>query len=192
MNTVDKYLIAVNVMGCIGYLINKQYFIYAKKEIADKILTVLALMGGSLGILAAILLFDRKASKDNMMLRVSVVCIFAIQIILLLFLKGKHKEELTFAFWEFFGSHKLLLAYLVVINLVTFLAFAVDKANAVRNRTRIRIATLLGLAFIGGSVGGMLGMYLLRHKTKKNYFTVGIPLIMLMQTVVVFFLINCP
>lgn len=43
---------------------------------------------------------------------------------------------------------------------------------------------------MGGSVGGLLAMYLLHHKTKKDYFTVGIPLIMLMQVVVVFYVLN--
>ena len=46
------------------------------------------------------------------------------------------------------------------------------------------------LAFIGGSVGALLAMYLLRHKTKKDYFTVGVPLIMIMQVVVLFYAMN--
>ena len=43
---------------------------------------------------------------------------------------------------------------------------------------------------MGGSVGALLGIYILRHKTKVDYFTVGIPLIMVMQGVVVFFVMN--
>ena len=50
-----------------------------------------------------------------------------------------------------------------------------DKVNAAEHRSRIRIVTLLGLAFVGGSVGSLLAMYLLRHKTSKNYFTFGVP-----------------
>ena len=44
--------------------------------------------------------------------------------------------------------------------------YAVDKVNAAEHRFRIRIVTLLGLAFIGGSAGALLAMYLLRHKTE--------------------------
>ena len=73
---------------------------------------------------------------------------------------------------------------------MTFVAFAVDKVNAAEHRSRIRIVTLLGLAFIGGSLGGLLAMYLLRHKTKKDYFTVGIPLIIVTQIVVLIYAMN--
>lgn len=64
---------------------------------------------------------------------------------------------------------------------VDIAAFAIDKIAAIEGRSRIRIVTLLGLAFIGGSIGGLIAMYLFRHKIRKDYFTVGIPLIMVMQ-----------
>lgn len=73
---------------------------------------------------------------------------------------------------------------------MTFAVFAIDKVNAAEHRSRIRIVTLLGLAFIGGSVGALLAMYLPRHKTRKDYFTVGVPLIMIMQVVVLFYAMN--
>lgn len=69
-------------------------------------------------------------------------------------------------------------------------AFAIDKIAAIEGRSRIRIVTLLGLAFIGGSLGGLIAMYLFRHKIRKDYFTVGIPLIMLMQVFVIFYFMN--
>lgn len=82
------------------------------------------------------------------------------------------------------------MVYLGIIKLITFVAFAIDKMKAVGHRSRIRIVTLLGLAFVGGSIGGLLAMYLLHHKTNKDYFTVGISLIILMQVVVVFYVLN--
>lgn len=85
-----------------------------------------------------------------------------------------------------FAKYKILLIYLAVINFIAFASYAVDKVNAAEHRSRIRIVTLLGLAFVGGSIGSLLAMYLLRHKTKKDYFTVGVPLIMIMQVVVIF------
>ena len=122
--------------------------------------------------------------------RVLILCALIIQIIAVLFMKGFHREALNFAFWTFFGEHKTLLVYLGIINLITFVAFAIDKMNAILGKSRIRILTLLGLAFVGGSVGALLGMYLLRHKMRVAYFTVGIPVMMLMQVAVVFMVMN--
>jgi len=78
----------------------------------------------------------------------------------------------------------------LAINILTLILFALDKIAAIENRSRIRIVTLLGLAFIGGSIGGLIAMYVFHHKTKKDYFTVGMPLIIIMQLVVIFFLMN--
>lgn len=190
MNTIEKYLIAINIIGFLMYFISFLLYKYTKTANIDVILTLLALAGGSLGIFAFIVLFDRKSVKDNMMSRVFLICVLIIQIIATLFIKGFHGEKINFAFWEFFGRNKILMIYLGIINIITFLAFAIDKINAVKGKRRIRIVTLLGLSFIGGSLGALLGMYTLRHKTKVNYFTVGIPLIMLVQVAVIFVVMN--
>ena len=190
MNTIEKYLIAINIIGFLMYFINFLLYKYTKSANIDVILTLLALAGGSLGIFAFIVLFDRKSVKENMMSRVFIICVLIIQIIAMLFIKGFHGEEINIAFWEFFGRNKILMIYLGIINVITFLAFAIDKLHAIKGKRRIRIITLLGLAFVGGSAGALLGMYTLRHKTKVDYFTVGVPLIMIMQAVVVFFVMN--
>lgn len=190
MGVAEKYLIIINIIGFVLYLINMLLYNYTAEGNVDKLLTIISLVGGSLGILLAILLFDRKSVKDNMMSRVFVICLFTIQLVVFLFFKGAHGEKITFAFWEFFAKHKILIIYGVVINFVAFAAFAIDKINACEGRSRIRIITLLGLAFAGGSIGAILGMYILRHKTRVDYFTVGVPLIMVMQAVVVFYLMN--
>lgn len=190
MNTIEKYLIAINIIGFLMYFINFMLYKYTKSANIDVILTLLALAGGSLGIFAFIVLFDRKSVKDNMMSRVFLICVLIIQIIAMLFIKGFHGEEINIAFWEFFGRNKILMIYLGIINVITFLAFAIDKLHAIKGKRRIRIITLLGLAFVGGSAGALLGMYTLRHKTKVDYFTVGVPLIMIMQAVVMFFVMN--
>lgn len=186
----EYYLIGANVIGFFLYLINMWLYSNTAEGQVDKFLTILSLLGGSLGILLAILIFDRKAVKDNMMSRVFIACVFVIQVIILLMVKGHHADHITLAFWTFFNQYKILLIYLGIINFVTFAVYAIDKVNAAEHRSRIRIVTLLGLAFIGGSVGALLAMYLLRHKTKKDYFTVGVPLIMIMQVVVLFYAMN--
>ena len=190
MNTIEKYLIAINIIGFLMYFINFLLYKYTKTANIDVILTLLTLAGGSIGIFAFIVLFDRKSVKENMMSRVFIICVLIIQIIAMLFIKGFHGEEINIAFWEFFGRNKILMIYLGIINVITFLAFAIDKLHAIKGKRRIRIITLLGLAFVGGSAGALLGMYTLRHKTKVDYFTVGVPLIMIMQAVVVFFVMN--
>ena len=186
----DYYLIAVNIIGFILYLINTWLYSHTAEGQIDTVLTITSLLGGSFGIILSILLFDRKAEKGNMMSRVFVSSVLVIQIILFLMIKGHIKSELTFAFWDFFESYKLLIVYLLVINIVTLILFAVDKIAAIEHRSRIKIVTLLGLAFIGGSVGALVAMYVFHHTTKQDNFSVGVPLIILMQVVVLFFLMN--
>lgn len=190
MGTIEYYLLIVNGIGFLLYLINMWLYSHTAEGQVDKFLTILSLAGGSAGILLAILLFDRKAVKDNMMSRVFIACVFVIQVVMLLMVKGHHADTITFAFWKFSTDYKVLLIYFGIINFVAFVMFAIDKVNAAEHRSRIRIVTLLGVAFIGGSVGGLMAMYLLHHKTKKDYFTVGIPLIMIMQVVVAFYILN--
>jgi uncharacterized membrane protein YsdA (DUF1294 family) len=84
----------------------------------------------------------------------------------------------------------VLIAYLIVINLVTLFAFIIDKKKAKRSKWRIPEATLLGLAVLGGSIGAWLGMRLWRHKTLHNKFRFGIPLIFLVQLAIAFFLLK--
>ena len=94
----------------------------------------------------------------------------------------------TTAFRYFLSQNSLLLIYLAAINFVTFAVYAVDKVNAAEHKSRIRERTLFCLAAIGGSIGGLLAMYLLRHKTRKYKFTIGIPLILVLQIIGVIYL----
>lgn len=76
---------------------------------------------------------------------------------------------------------KYLLIYLAVINVAAFAAMGIDKAKAKAGAWRIPEATLFLLAVLGGSVGGILGMQLFRHKTQHKTFTVGFPAILVCQ-----------
>lgn len=78
---------------------------------------------------------------------------------------------------------KPLLVYLLIINALGFLLMLVDKFRAKKNLWRVPEATLLGIAAIGGSIGSLMGMYLVRHKTKHLKFTLGIPVILAVQIV---------
>lgn len=64
----------------------------------------------------------------------------------------------------------ILLGLIVVMGLVTFIVYGVDKGKAKRGAWRISEATLLTLSALGGCVGGILAMQIFRHKTKHWYF----------------------
>jgi uncharacterized membrane protein YsdA (DUF1294 family) len=81
-----------------------------------------------------------------------------------------------------------LLYYLIVINIVTFLVYGIDKWKAKQGSWRISEATLLILAVIGGSIGALLGMKIWRHKTQHKKFKYGLPLILIIQIILIGYL----
>lgn len=85
---------------------------------------------------------------------------------------------------------KFLLLYLAIINIISFAMYGIDKAKAKLNRWRIPEATLLGVAFVGGSLGAMLGMQLFRHKTKHMKFKVLVPMFLVLHIVTFIFIIR--
>ena len=190
LNIFDRYLLIINIIALVIYGIKVLVYKHQTRDWFEKLCMFIVLLGGSAGILLMIILFDRKADKENMMSRVFTLCMLVIQAILLLIVKGYHGDQIHIDFWDYLMQHRILLIYLAVVNILTIIVFGVDKMNAKSNRQRVRIVTLLGLAFIGGSVGALIGMYGFHHKTKKAYFTVGVPLILLMQVVVLFYVMN--
>lgn len=74
-----------------------------------------------------------------------------------------------------------LIIYLVIINVMTFIVYGIDKRKAKQSKWRIRESTLLGMAAVGGSIGALLAMKILRHKTLHNQFKYGVPLILVAQ-----------
>lgn len=190
LNIFDRYLLIINIIALVIYGIKVLVYKHQTRDWFEKLCMFIVLLGGSAGILLMIILLDRKAVKENMMSRVFTLCMLVIQAILLLIVKGYHGDQIHIDFWDYLMQHRILLIYLAVVNILTIIVFGVDKMNAKSNRQRVRIVTLLGLAFIGGSVGALIGMYGFHHKTKKAYFTVGVPLILLMQVVVLFYVMN--
>ena len=74
-----------------------------------------------------------------------------------------------------------IVIYLAIINVITFVVYGLDKWKAKQAKWRIRESTLLGLAAIGGSIGALLAMKILRHKTLHPQFKYGVPLILVAQ-----------
>ena len=77
---------------------------------------------------------------------------------------------------------KLLWVYLLLINAFSFTLMLADKQKARKNRWRIPEATLLTAAALGGSLGALWGMRLFRHKTQKPKFSVGIPCLLVLHS----------
>lgn len=80
-----------------------------------------------------------------------------------------------------------LIVYLVVLNIAGFVSMHIDKQKAIKNEWRVPEATLFLIAIFGGSIGSILGMQMFRHKTKHAQFVVGMPLILIVQLVIAFF-----
>ena len=81
----------------------------------------------------------------------------------------------------------VLLLWLVGINAALFIVMGIDKLAAKRHRRRVPETSLLALAVLGGSVGGILGMLLFRHKTRKPAFFIGYPVILLCEAALGYF-----
>lgn len=82
----------------------------------------------------------------------------------------------------------MFIYYLISINALAFLLMLADKRKAQKNRWRIPEFILMLMAALGGSVGILLGMNLIRHKTRHQKFTVGVPAILALQIALILFL----
>ena len=78
---------------------------------------------------------------------------------------------------------KAIVIYLAAINVITFIMFGADKARAAQGRWRISESALILAALLGGSIGALAGMRIFHHKTRHRKFTVGIPVILALQII---------
>lgn len=81
---------------------------------------------------------------------------------------------------------KILLLYLLAINLIAFLMYGIDKWKAKKNKWRISEKTLLGAALLGGSIGALAGMRVFHHKTKHWKFRIGVPACLVLHMVLAY------
>lgn len=83
---------------------------------------------------------------------------------------------------------KPILVYLLLINAAAMILMLVDKYKAKRNLWRIPEATLLLIAFLGGSFGALIGMRVTHHKTKHVKFALGLPLLLALHIMIGIFI----
>lgn len=80
---------------------------------------------------------------------------------------------------------KFFLLYLVVINIIASVITMIDKRAAEMNRWRISERALMLVAALGGGLLMLLTMLVIRHKTRKPLFMIGIPLIIVLELALV-------
>ncbi len=78
-----------------------------------------------------------------------------------------------------------LTIYFLVANILAFILMGVDKFKAQMGYWRIPEAVLFGVAILGGGIGGTLGMYSFRHKTRHWYFAIFFPVLAVLDLVLI-------
>lgn len=193
MDRIIIYLTAINILGAVLDGATAARRRRVSRAWLSVLLGIIAAAGGAPGMIIAFALCDRTATKANMMLRVFTVCVCIVELAVALTIKlaptGDHGTW-SFAFWGAFTEHRWFMYYIAAVSIVTFIMFGFDKYRAIKGGWRIPIAALLGMAFAGGSVGALLGMVAFRHKIRKNYFYVGVPMIIVMQMVLMMCAVN--
>ena len=86
--------------------------------------------------------------------------------------------------------YKIIGIYIAAINLIGFLIMFIDKNRAIHKEWRIPEKSLLLISLIGGSIGMFAGMHFFRHKTKHLKFTIGVPLIFILQVITVVYILK--
>lgn len=80
-----------------------------------------------------------------------------------------------------------MLAYYLIVNVIAFLLYGVDKLKAKADAWRIPEKTLLLIAAVGGAFGAFLGMKVFHHKTRKPLFKILVPLFAIVHIGVIIF-----
>lgn len=76
---------------------------------------------------------------------------------------------------------KIIIVYLIIINLLSFLLYGIDKWKAKADKWRVSEKTLLLTALIGGSAGALIGMQVFRHKTQHWKFRILVPVFLILH-----------
>lgn len=88
------------------------------------------------------------------------------------------------------SAARFYLLLLCCMSVITFFVMGSDKRRAIRGAGRVPEARLFLLALLGGGIGGLLGMYAFRHKTRHLHFVIGFPLIAAVQILAFLYLLR--
>jgi uncharacterized membrane protein YsdA (DUF1294 family) len=92
--------------------------------------------------------------------------------------------------WQTPEGHRYIILYFIIINLIGIGAMALDKYKAQKGKWRISEKTLFVITLLGGGIGTLFGMYKFRHKTKKMYFVIGFPVILIIEIIILIVMIS--
>lgn len=84
----------------------------------------------------------------------------------------------------------ILIGYIIIINIISFFIMLYDKKQAIYNNFRISEKTIFIISLLLGGIGTYVGMYVFRHKTKHLKFTIGIPIVIILNIISVFYIFN--
>ena len=85
---------------------------------------------------------------------------------------------------------KIVILYLICINVITFFVFGIDKFLAIKSKRRIPEKDLLALSFIGGAIGGLLAMFIFKHKVAKGSFLFKFLFVLVATVFIIYFLLK--
>ena len=189
LDALQTYLLVANVSALIVGLVHA-WLLHGSRQrgLSLPALEVLAAIG-PFGLVLPLLAWDRKLSKERSWLNVLLVCSLVLWSVVLGFVYALPLDMGTFL-GKALIRRRVLEIYLAAASVVTLVVFGVDKRCAVRGSRRIPEAVLLGMCLAGGTVGGLLGMLLFRHKIRSVQFAAGLPLILLTQLAVFAFVVN--
>lgn len=81
---------------------------------------------------------------------------------------------------DWFNTYKIFIILFLIVNIVVFAMYGIDKWKAIHHKWRIPEATLIGAA-VFGVVGALLGMIVFHHKVRKPKFYISVPFIMILE-----------
>ena len=84
----------------------------------------------------------------------------------------------------------ILIGYIIIINIISFFIMLYDKKQAIYHNFRISEKTIFIVSLLLGGIGTYVGMYVFRHKTKHLKFTIGIPIVIILNIISVFHIFN--
>lgn len=87
-----------------------------------------------------------------------------------------------------FNYKIIIIIYMVIMSIIGFASMGIDKKRAINKKWRTPEKTLFIIAFLGGAVGSVLGMHILKHKTKHMKFVIFMPLFLVLQIAALLFI----
>lgn len=189
------WMLVVNVFGFVTVAEDENRVAHKKGRSPFLLIFAISLLGGALGVLLGHTIYysGRRAALRGalwsllMLVWLSIIaaCIVTAEKSPLVYLAGAKVDFLGVLNFQnkLFGNHKrpILIAF-AVFDVISFLAFGIDKLHATKGRRRIPERVLLLSSLLCGALGSLVGMLVFRHKIRHPKFTVTVSALLILQT----------